>query len=171
MLHKTIRRPILTHRCEYWPLSKEDGNTLLISERLTMIYGPINDNDIWRTRYNNKLYTLYDETRHSPGDKNRKTEVAGTPLQKARTVSLQFTRLKPEGTRREYPTVPSTKFTFFWDVMPCRLVDMYQHFGGMCRLHFYSRKEILRHKISQVPLAHGVTYQKTVIFTFNLFVL
>jgi hypothetical protein len=26
-----------------------------------MIYGPINDNDIWRTRYNNELYTLYDK--------------------------------------------------------------------------------------------------------------
>jgi hypothetical protein len=26
-----------------------------------MIYGLINDNGIWRTRYNNKLHTLYDE--------------------------------------------------------------------------------------------------------------
>jgi hypothetical protein len=26
-----------------------------------MIYGPINDNGIWRTRYNNEPYTLYDE--------------------------------------------------------------------------------------------------------------
>jgi len=26
-----------------------------------MIYGPINGNDIWRTRYNNELYTLYDK--------------------------------------------------------------------------------------------------------------
>ena len=26
-----------------------------------MIYGPVNDNGIWRTRYNNELYTLYDE--------------------------------------------------------------------------------------------------------------
>ena len=25
----------------------------------------------------------------------------------------ELTRLKPEGTRREYPTVPSMKFTFF----------------------------------------------------------
>jgi len=28
---------------------------------LGMLYGPINDNDIWRTRYNNELYTLYDD--------------------------------------------------------------------------------------------------------------
>jgi len=26
-----------------------------------MIYGPINDNDIWRTRYSNELYTLHDK--------------------------------------------------------------------------------------------------------------
>jgi len=26
-----------------------------------MIYGPINDNSIWRTRHNNKLYTLCDQ--------------------------------------------------------------------------------------------------------------
>ena len=36
---------------------------LRIFERriLRTIYGPINDNGTWRTRYNNKLYTLYDE--------------------------------------------------------------------------------------------------------------
>ena len=28
---------------------------------LRMIYSPVNNNSIWRTRYNNKLYTLYDE--------------------------------------------------------------------------------------------------------------
>ena len=28
---------------------------------LRIIYGHINDNGIWRTRYNNELYTLYDE--------------------------------------------------------------------------------------------------------------
>jgi len=26
-----------------------------------MIYGPVNDNGMWRTRYINELYTLYDE--------------------------------------------------------------------------------------------------------------
>jgi hypothetical protein len=36
---------------------------LRIFERriLRMLYGPINDNDIWRTRCNNELYTLYDD--------------------------------------------------------------------------------------------------------------
>ena len=26
-----------------------------------MIYGPIKDNGVWRTRYSNELYTLYDK--------------------------------------------------------------------------------------------------------------
>jgi hypothetical protein len=26
-----------------------------------MVYGPINDNGMWRTRYSNELYTFYDE--------------------------------------------------------------------------------------------------------------
>jgi len=26
-----------------------------------MIYGPVNNNGMWRTRYINELYTLYDE--------------------------------------------------------------------------------------------------------------
>jgi hypothetical protein len=30
-------------------------------EILRMIFGPINENGKWRTRYNNELYTLYDE--------------------------------------------------------------------------------------------------------------
>jgi hypothetical protein len=41
--------------------------------------GPINDNDVWRTRYNNELFTLYDEL-DSQSDKNEKNEVDGTPV-------------------------------------------------------------------------------------------
>ena len=28
---------------------------------LRIIYGPVNDNGVWRTGYNNELYTLYGE--------------------------------------------------------------------------------------------------------------
>ena len=60
-------------------VSKIDGNMPRISERRTfrIIYGPINDN-VNRTRYNNELYTLYDELHVVPSDTNRKIEVAGT---------------------------------------------------------------------------------------------
>jgi len=36
---------------------------LQIFERRTlrMIYGPVNDNGTWKTRYNNEIYTFYNE--------------------------------------------------------------------------------------------------------------
>jgi hypothetical protein len=42
---------------------KKSGNAFRIFERriLRIIYGPVNDNVMWRTRYSNVLYTLYDE--------------------------------------------------------------------------------------------------------------
>jgi hypothetical protein len=48
---------------ECWPLLKKDGNTLgiFVGKTLRTIHGPIVGNGIWRTRYNNELYTLYDE--------------------------------------------------------------------------------------------------------------
>jgi hypothetical protein len=57
MLYKTFIRLILINGSECRSLSK-GGNMLQIFERriLRMIYGPINDNGIWRTRYNNELY-------------------------------------------------------------------------------------------------------------------
>jgi hypothetical protein len=62
MLYKTFIRLILINGSECWSVSKKDGNMLQIFERiLRIIYGPINDNDIWRTRCNNEFYTLYNE--------------------------------------------------------------------------------------------------------------
>jgi len=62
MLYKTFIRLILINGSECRSLSKKDGNMLQIFERLLrMIYGPINDNDIWRTRCNNEPYTLHNE--------------------------------------------------------------------------------------------------------------
>jgi hypothetical protein len=61
MLYKTFIRLILINGSECWSFSK-DGNMLQIHERiLRMIYGPINDKGIWRTRYNNERYTLYNK--------------------------------------------------------------------------------------------------------------
>jgi hypothetical protein len=63
MLYKTLVRPVLTYGSECWSLSKKDGNMLEIFARriLRLIYGAVNDNGVWRTRYNSKLYTLCNE--------------------------------------------------------------------------------------------------------------
>jgi hypothetical protein len=63
ILCKTLIRPILTYGSKCWFLSKKDGNLLRIFERITLklIYGHVNDNGVWRTRYNSEPYILYDE--------------------------------------------------------------------------------------------------------------
>jgi hypothetical protein len=52
-----------TSGSEYCPLSKKERNMLRIFARRTlrMIYFPIKDTDIWRTRYNSELYRLFDK--------------------------------------------------------------------------------------------------------------
>jgi hypothetical protein len=49
---------------ETWLLSKADELRLAVLERkiLGRIYGPICEGPIWRSRYNEELYRLYDET-------------------------------------------------------------------------------------------------------------
>ena len=61
-LHKTPVRPTLVHGSECWTLSKEGGNIFRIFGRriLRMIYGPINDNGVWRTRCNNTFCDALD---------------------------------------------------------------------------------------------------------------
>jgi hypothetical protein len=63
MSYKTITRPILLYGGEICPLSDKDGDMLRIFERriLRIIFGPINNNGMWGTRYANELYRLYDE--------------------------------------------------------------------------------------------------------------
>ena len=89
MLYRTLVRPMLSCGSECWPVSKKNGNMLRIFEIriLRMSFGPINGNGIWRTRYSNELYTHFDG-RDLVSGKNRKIEVAGTPLQNTRTGSL-----------------------------------------------------------------------------------
>jgi hypothetical protein len=98
MLYKTLIRPILMYGSESWPLSKKDESPLQIFERriLRRIYGPVNEGGIWRIRYNNELYKLYNEP-DSQSDQNRKIEVAGTPLQNARAGPLQKVNIQTRG--------------------------------------------------------------------------
>jgi hypothetical protein len=50
------------HYCVSNILVKKEGNMLQIFERrIFIIYGAINDNDVWITGYNNELYMLCNE--------------------------------------------------------------------------------------------------------------
>ena len=63
-IYKTSIKPVLMYRAETWVLSKADDLRLGVFERkiLRKIYGPICEEAKWRSRYNEELYYLYDET-------------------------------------------------------------------------------------------------------------
>ena len=62
--YKTLIKPVLTYGVETWVLSKVDELCLGVFERkiLRRIYGLICEGVAWRSRYNEELYRLYDET-------------------------------------------------------------------------------------------------------------
>jgi hypothetical protein len=63
-IYKTLIKPVLMYGEEAWVLSKADELCLGVFERkiLRRIYGPICEEATWRSRYNEELYCLYDET-------------------------------------------------------------------------------------------------------------
>jgi len=64
IIYKALIKPVLIYGAETWVLSKGDELRLGVFERkiLRRIYGPICEGAIWRSRYNDDLYHLYDET-------------------------------------------------------------------------------------------------------------
>lgn len=64
-LYKVMIRPILTYGSETWTMSKQAANLIDTFERriLRRIYGPVQDNGVWRIRYNNELYNLYKDNK------------------------------------------------------------------------------------------------------------
>ena len=59
-IYKTMVRPVATYGSETWTLTKSDENLLKIFERkiLRKIYGPVQEGDTWRIRYNEELNRL-----------------------------------------------------------------------------------------------------------------
>jgi hypothetical protein len=62
-LYKILVRPVLMYGCESWSLTKNEKNKINIFERkiLRKIYGPTNDNGVWRIQCNQELYGLCNE--------------------------------------------------------------------------------------------------------------
>jgi hypothetical protein len=62
-LYKTLIRPVVTYGSETWCMTVEHERQLACFERkiLRKIYGPVQDNNIWRIRYNHELKALYGE--------------------------------------------------------------------------------------------------------------
>jgi len=62
-IYKTIIRPILCYGCETWVMTKNSQNKLEVFERriLRRIFEQLNENEIWRRRYNHEIYQLFEE--------------------------------------------------------------------------------------------------------------
>jgi hypothetical protein len=59
-LCKTLNRPVVTYGAETWTLTVTEENILRIFERkiIRKIYGPVMENNSWRTRYNEEISKL-----------------------------------------------------------------------------------------------------------------
>ena len=64
IIYKTLIKPVLMYGAETWVLIWAYELRLGVFERkiLRRIYGPICERTAWRSRYNEELYHLYDET-------------------------------------------------------------------------------------------------------------
>jgi hypothetical protein len=62
-MYKVLARPVLTYASETWTLSKTDERLLSVFERriLRCIFGAVQENGVWRKRYNHELYELFNE--------------------------------------------------------------------------------------------------------------
>lgn len=64
-IYKTLIRPVVTYGCQTWTMTKEAEETLLRFERriLRKIFGPIQEDGLWRARYNFELKQRMDVNR------------------------------------------------------------------------------------------------------------
>jgi hypothetical protein len=63
LMYKVLVRPVLTYASETWTLSKTDERLLNVFERriLRCIFVAVQENGVWRKRYNHELYELFNE--------------------------------------------------------------------------------------------------------------
>ena len=59
-IYRTLVRPVVTYGSESWTLTMEEERALAVFERkiLQKIYGPVKQNELWRTRQNDELEAI-----------------------------------------------------------------------------------------------------------------
>ena len=103
IIYKTLIKPVLIYGAETWVLSKADELRLGVFERkiLRRIYGPICEGVKWRSRYNEELYRLYDETDLVTTIRITRLRWAGHIVRMQDNLPYKKITLdKPEGRRR-----------------------------------------------------------------------
>jgi hypothetical protein len=103
IIYKTLIKPVLMFGAETWVLSKADESRLGVFERklLRRIFGPVCEGATWRSRYNEELYRLYDETDLVASIRITRLRWAGHIVRMQDNLSCKKITLdKPEGRRR-----------------------------------------------------------------------
>jgi hypothetical protein len=82
LLYKTLILPVALYASETWPLRKKNKIALNTFERKISrkMYGPIQENGIWRKRCNHELYNLYNDVEISKKAKISRMKWAGHVL-------------------------------------------------------------------------------------------
>ena len=59
-IYRTLVRPVVTYGSESWTLAMEEEKALAVFEReiLRKIYGPVKENELWKTRQNDELEAI-----------------------------------------------------------------------------------------------------------------
>jgi len=102
-MYKTLIKPILVYGAETWVLSNVDELRLGVFERkiLRRIYGPVCEEEIWRSKYNEELYRLYDDADQVTTIKTSRLRWAGHVMRIHDNLPCKKITLdKPEGRRR-----------------------------------------------------------------------
>ena len=102
-LIKVIYSPVLMYGVETWVLSKVDELRLEIFERkiLRRIYGSISEEEVWRSKYDEEPYRLYDDADQVTTIKITRLRWAGHVMRMQDNLPCnKITLDKPEGRRR-----------------------------------------------------------------------
>ena len=102
IIFKTLLRPVLTYGSECWVLSKKDEMSLLVFERkiLRKIFGPVQENGVWRIRYNEEVYNIYNEPNIMKTIKIGRLRWAGhVERMSDESVPKKILHTKPQGRR------------------------------------------------------------------------
>ncbi len=91
-IYKTIIYPILTYGSETWILNKKEEKQLIVFENkiLRKIFGPINEDNVWRKRHNYEIRELYKEPDIIAELKSRRLRWLGHILRKKGRLNSKF---------------------------------------------------------------------------------
>jgi hypothetical protein len=65
-IYCSVIRPVVTSACETWTLKETTANRLMVFERkvLRKIFGPTNENGIWRMKTNQEMDKKIKHNKH-----------------------------------------------------------------------------------------------------------